>query len=485
MSNQQTQVLIISSDPLAAKLAGPGIRAMEMARYIAQSCAVTLAAPNRADVSIPGVTCVAFQPADQAHMLELVALADVVVAQGYTFYHYPVIAASKKITVVDLYDPFHLENLEMHTKNRHPQRRELAISDIGVLADQLQLGDFFICASERQRDLWLGALSMTERLSPFSYEQDPTFRTLIDVVPFGLPPSPPIATAPVLKGVVPGIDADDTVVLWGGGIWEWLDPLTIIRAMAAIRERQPAIKLFFLGQHHPNTEVVPVMAMYDQAVALAEELGLRNTTVFFNDRWVPYAERQNYLLEADIGVSAHSEHIETRFAFRTRLLDYIWAGLPMIVAEGDALADVVAVRGLGHVVPIGDHAAFAAALLALADDGGDTREPYVAAFAAARAGFTWPTAIAPLARFCANPRRAPDRQLAALSAPAASTPDQPAADTDQAVPAPPAAAPSHLRRIHELDAIIAGKNAHIARLENLIKRLEQGRVMRLLRWLRR
>ncbi|NJP07416.1 MAG: glycosyltransferase family 4 protein, partial [Chloroflexaceae bacterium] len=76
------------------------------------------------------------------------------------------------------------------------------------------------------------------------------------------------------------------------------------------------------------------MVMYDQTVALADELGLRDTTVFFNDHWVPYTERGRYLLEADIGISTHLEHIETRFAFRTRVLDYIWAGLPMVVSDG-------------------------------------------------------------------------------------------------------------------------------------------------------
>ena len=56
-------------------------------------------------------------------------------------------------------------------------------------------------------------------------------------------------------------------------------------------------------------------------------------TVFFNDGWVPYAERGAWLAEADIGVSAHFDDIETRFAFRTRLLDYLWAGLPIVTTR--------------------------------------------------------------------------------------------------------------------------------------------------------
>jgi hypothetical protein len=45
----------------------------------------------------------------------------------------------------------------------------------------------FICASERQRDYWLGMLGGRDRLTQAQYTLDPTLRLLIDVVPFGLP----------------------------------------------------------------------------------------------------------------------------------------------------------------------------------------------------------------------------------------------------------------------------------------------------------
>ncbi len=71
-------------------------------------------------------------------------------------------------------------------------------------------------------------------------------------MPFGIDPTPPQPGGNVIKGVVLGIAQDDTLLLWGGGIWDWLDPLTVIRAMASLRERRPDIKLFFLGLHHPQ-----------------------------------------------------------------------------------------------------------------------------------------------------------------------------------------------------------------------------------------
>jgi glycosyltransferase involved in cell wall biosynthesis len=453
------RVLIISSEPLSSHLAGVGIRAVELARGLSTACTVTLAAPEQATISLPGVTVVAFARADPTAVGELVRRHELVILQGDSLRRYPLIAQQDKILVVDLYDPFYLEGLELFAKEDAERARQLAHDNLATLNEQLRSGDFFICASERQRDFWIGMLTALGRITPDGYRHDPTFRSLIDLVPFGCATAPPIHQRPMLKGVLPGIAADDTVLLWGGGIWDWLDPLTVIAAMKQVQSQRPQLKLFFLGARHPNAVDVPAMAMYARAITLAEQLGLRNETVFFNDRWVPYTERTNYLLEADIGVSAHHEHLETRFAFRTRLLDYIWAGLPMVVSAGDALAEIVVQRGLGYAVAIGDAAGFAQALLELTSQP-NPRGRYAAAFAEVRPSFTWEQALTPLLAFCRNPHHAPDHK--------------------HRVPGGQYQQHNHLAQI---EATIHEKNAHIAELEDLIRRLESGRLMRLLRWI--
>ena len=88
------------------------------------------------------------------------------------------------------------------------------------------------------------------------------------------------------------------------------------------------------------------MEMNARARALADDLGLTGTHVFFHE-WIDYDERQNFLLEADIGVSTHFDHVETAFSFRTRVLDYLWAGLPTVVTEGDVLAELITEHGRG------------------------------------------------------------------------------------------------------------------------------------------
>ena len=89
----------------------------------------------------------------------------------------------------------------------------------------------------------------------------------------------------------------------------------------------------------------------------------------FNDGWVPYEERGAWLLQADCAVAAHRDHLETRFSHRTRLLDCLWAGLPIVCTRGDELAERIAREGLGEAVPPADPAALAAALARVLDRG--------------------------------------------------------------------------------------------------------------------
>jgi glycosyltransferase involved in cell wall biosynthesis len=213
---------------------------------------------------------------------------------------------------------------------------------------------------------------------------------------------------------VPGIGEDDKVLIWGGGIYNWFDPVTLIDAMGLLAETHPEIKLFFLSSRHFDAQV-PEMEVLATTVARADALGLTGRTVFFNETWVDYDDRVNFLMDADIGVSTHVPHVETRFSFRTRLLDYIWAGLPIISTEGDVFAEVIRDRGLGRVVPPRDAQALVEAILEVLYD------PEVASNARAatslvREGYAWPQAMAPLLDFCREPRRSADSASAVRQA---------------------------------------------------------------------
>ncbi len=205
--------------------------------------------------------------------------------------------------------------------------------------------------------------------------------------------------------MVPGIADGDEVVYWGGGIYDWFDPLTLVHAVARLRERHPRLRLVFAGGRHPNPSVGET-AMARRARAQADELGLTGTHVFFGE-WTAYDERANSLLDADIAVSTHLDHVETRYSFRTRVLDAFWAGLPVVATAGDALADEVVAAGAGIAVAPGDVDAVVGALHRLLDDDA-ARAAAGAASRALGARYRWSTVLEPLVDLCASPRRSPD-----------------------------------------------------------------------------
>jgi glycosyltransferase involved in cell wall biosynthesis len=307
------------------------------------------------------------------------------------------LARTRTRRIYDLYAPLHIENLALDARQRE-QRQPAEAAVLNRLADTvvLRTGDAFICASHTQRHLWLGALLQAGRIDRERFDRDPSLHDLIEVVPFGISPQPPQASERVLRGVVPGIGEHDRVILWPGGIWAWFDPLTVIDAVAELARRRDDVRLVFLGLRHPNPHA-PDLEAARLAVAHAEALGLRDRVVFFNEDWVPYEQRGAYLLEADIGVSAHFDDLESRFAFRTRLLDCFWAGLPVVATTGDSLGDLVALRGLGRAVAPGDTAGWIAALELLLDDA-DTYERARTEIAAVREDFLWPRVVEPLRR---------------------------------------------------------------------------------------
>jgi glycosyltransferase involved in cell wall biosynthesis len=400
-----TRVLIVTGDRIAEAMAGPAIRCWEMARLLSQNGhEVRVAAGEGSTVGEQGFEVIA--PPRDALALEA-TLADVIVVQGVVTAIYPFLLMPGKRIVVDLYDPYNLEILELF--HDHPMEDRLGQHQghLGALLAQLVRGDFFLCASEKQRDYWLGMLSAMGRINPYTHGDDRLLRRLIDTASFGISSAGPVAASrPVVKGVLPGIEADARVVVWGGGVYNWFDPLSLIRAWPRILEREPRARLLFMGMRHPNPDV-PEMDMAVRALRLSEELDLRDKTVHFNMQWVPYEKRQEYLLEADLGVSTHFNHVETSFSFRTRILDYIWAGLPVVSTEGDEFARWIIEHRTGKVVRFEDPDSIATAIADLLTDENLYRA-CVKAVQESRAPFVWDRALAPLVTYCEAPWRAAD-----------------------------------------------------------------------------
>lgn len=403
MTEQATarrRVLVISHDTVGERMAGPGIRYAQLARVLAAEFAVTLAAPSPSQPppqAGPALDFLTYAAPDDGALLAAVAAADALFVPALLAGALAARLTRPTPLAVDCYDPHLVETLAVASDE---PRAMLAALSRAYLA-----GDFFVCAGERQRDWLLGLLEAHGRLNPYTHRDDRSLRRLVDSVPFGLPAEPPKAHGPVVRGVWPGIGADDLLILWGGGLWPWLDPLTAVRAMSLVAAQLPAARLIFPGAAHPNPAMAGAGETAAAVRAAAAELGLLGRSVFFGD-WLPWADWPGVLLESDIALTLHPDTVEARLAYRSRLLDTIWASLPVVAAAGDAASELVQAHGLGEVVPPGDAPATAAALLRLA---ATPRAAFAGAFAGARSALTWERAARPLVEFCRQPRLAPDR----------------------------------------------------------------------------
>ena len=399
---ESSRVLVLCFDPLTDAMPGPAIRAWHLALQLAGRHEVVLAGTAGA-TRTSGAMGVRAVDGD-ADLDELVGWCDAVFAPTSVVRRHPVVVASGKPLCIDMYIPTHLENLEPFGVAGDAEHVAAVEHQVSVLNDDLRHGDFFLCASERQRDFWLGSLASLGRVNPQVYSGDPTLRGLIDVVPFGVDPAPPPASTGVLRRTFPAIAAGDPVVVWGGGVYNWFDPLSLVRAVDSLcGSTRPDLRLVFLGMRHPNPGI-PEMRMAGALRSLSDELGLTGKHVFFNEGWVPYDERGPYLAEADLAVSTHLAHIETHFSFRTRVLDYLWAGLPMVLTGGDTLSDGIAAAGLGVAVAPGDPPAIAAAIDSLL-----SRPPGRDAVRAYGKHYAWDVVAGPLLRYMAEPVPAGDR----------------------------------------------------------------------------
>jgi glycosyltransferase involved in cell wall biosynthesis len=402
-------VVVVTPEPVGERMAGPAIRALELGRALARdgrSGPVTVASLSGVERRDHQVFLTLAPDGDT--LSGLVRGAAVVVIQGDVLGLHPWLAHEPVPVVVDAYDPYHLEQLEQARSLGEAQRRAVVRDCVHSLNTQLARADFVLCASDRQRALWLGHLGALGRINPLTYDAAPDLSRLVAVVPFGVPEAPaPPRDRGVLRRTFPAITDEDVVLIWGGGIYEWFDPELLVRAVAWALPDRPNLRLVFLGTQHP---VAGVRTAADAAREAAVETGTLDRAVFFHEGWVPYDERGQWLAAADVGVSTHKDHVETEFSFRTRLLDYLWCGLPVISTGGDALAEDIARQGGGVTVHAGDLEALGAAIDRAVRDHGWRLQAGVAS-ALLGQSYAWDRVAVPLANFCAAPVRSPDLVL--------------------------------------------------------------------------
>jgi len=380
-----TRVALVSSEPVRPRMAGIGIRYLELARRL-PGCGidVVLLSPAAPEETAELGLAAPVRRFERGRLRELLADCQAAVAQGQLA-NDVLLELPELPVAIDLYDPWLVENLTYAGELGFGPFK----NDHATWVLQLSRGDFFLCSSEEQRTFYLGFLAALGRVNPERLAGDPDLSTLIAPVPFGVPDELP-PHRPVLPERAPG----ETRLLFGG-LYDWYDPWTLLDALA--RLDRPGWVLHLI--RNPNPESTP-QRLLAEVVARCRRDGWGERVRLLD--WVPADRRYDLLRDVDLLVAPHRPSLETRLSLRTRFLDALAAGCPVVTSGGGAMSRLLAAHDAGWVVPPGDAAALADALVEAVEDN--------AAREARRAGgrellrdFRWDRALAPLVRFCRAP----------------------------------------------------------------------------------
>ncbi len=217
---------------------------------------------------------------------------------------------------------------------------ETALHDHRTLALALARADFFLCASAEQRLFYAGALYASGRIGSENFPDDPALTRLLAVVPFGVPSSP--ARGDRAAGRARRGSAG------GGTAGSLRRHLRLVRPGAAARglARDPGGATPTRGCSSSRTRIRKPRRRKSSTRARehARRIDPAGDSILFSP-WLPYASRADLYAAADLLVSITSHGLETELAYRTRLLDAAWGGVPSVTVGGGSLARELVAAG--------------------------------------------------------------------------------------------------------------------------------------------
>lgn len=384
-------ILVIAYDRVGRLMAGPAIRSLALARQLSGISDIHVI--YEGDVpDDPAYSNLTFIPAGSNPDLSTCKL---VLAPPLVALTNPEIFETEIPLVVDLFDPVIFENLELYRDKPSPERQFQHERHLAALLSGFFRGDYFLAAGERQSHLFTGALMAMNRINPGTWAPGSGPEQMVGLVPFGIDPVPdPVPEIPEQYAPLSG----GKMIVWGGGMWDWLRPDIVVSAMPAVLKKFPDAHLVFPGTRHPNPHV-PAMKNVKLCADLAKKLGIEKHVSFGS--WLDRTEYLGLLAHADVGVCAHSGGLESAYAVRTRFMDSIRMGLPQVVSGDDEYSRYMNEYGVGKIVDSSDPEIFARTVCDVLSAGKDV---FFAGFEAARSDLSWEKVAEPLVKFAKNPR---------------------------------------------------------------------------------
>lgn len=357
------RIVVLTDDRVGSVMAGSAIRAFEMAKALAD-----------ADHSVRLVAAPGSRSPDGREQL----LADstswrwpeAVVSPAWSLP--PRAFLGRHLLIADGVTPLPAELAELPSAADVVRRRRTVAARLPLVTAR---ADAVLVAGPAQVEWW-------------SQRVRHRFGTPFLNVPFGIPEGPRFDE----RDQIPGVPEDWAVVLWWGGVWPWLDLETLLAARA--RLGSVPVSVVVPTAARPGAET----AAFTEAdlIGACQRHGLTPPQVVALDRWIPYNRRHRVLNRTSLIAVLHRPSDEATLSFRTRALDGVWAGVPLLLTEGGEVSRLARRNGWGGVVPAADVRTTAATMQLLLGEREQHRAR--AAIAASRDDWRWSSVVQPLLR---------------------------------------------------------------------------------------
>ena len=325
---------------------------------------------------------------------------DVVVAVNFAPCLYATRLRTTRPVWMDIYGDY-LTIMQLAAYRRQSNRG--LPTSIAFMQQVLQRGDVFSACGAPQAHMTVGELAMAGRLNwrTTGYE-------FVRIVLPGAPTTDVALPSPASPRERPalaeaGVQADDFVVLWCGGYNTWTDVDTLFAALESVMARDPRVRFVSIGASAysaPQTQYQRFESMIERSAHRARYHLLG---------WRPWGQIAGYYRDSDVGLNVDAMHYETVYGTRTRLLEMMSAGLPVITTEGCELSYRLRDHGAGLSFAAGDNHALAGHILSLSRDPERRDQLARRALECARADLSFAETTRPVRDWVKSPSLAPDR----------------------------------------------------------------------------
>jgi glycosyltransferase involved in cell wall biosynthesis len=285
---------------------------------------------------------------------------------------------------------------------RSQSDRGMATS-IAFLQCVLQTGDVYSVCGQAQKHALIGELAMSGRLNRHTFDYE-----FVHMILPGAASQPELRVMNGSKRALLsplGVAEDDFVALWCGGYNTWTDVDTLFTALEAAMSQEPRLHYVSVG----DRTYLGADDVYGRFLQNIDQSDYRHR--FHMLGWRPWSEIATFYAESDVGVNIDALHYETIYGTRTRLLEMMVAGLPVITSLGSELSYLLRERGVALTFPIGEWRQLTDHLLTLVRQPDQRRQLARAARLTAGTELSFHNTTAALRDWVAAPEAAPDKRM--------------------------------------------------------------------------